>query len=169
MGITTLLVCLLPDSRQPAWPASVFKTLALGLTMLTLSMVTGCGSGGEGDPGPMITDSTTPVNEGSNGGGTGTGSGSGDSSSPTPGGASAFLSWDPVGDPSVLGYIVHYGKSSSGMFGSCSYERATFSSSPSATITGLAPNTTYFFAVSAFNGLESACSAEVATVTSSAI
>jgi len=35
-------------------------------------------------------------------------------------------------------------------------------------ITELAENTTYYFAVSAYNGLESACSSEVATVTSSA-
>jgi hypothetical protein len=43
-----------------------------------------------------------------------------------------------------------------------------FSSSPSVTVTGLANNTTYYFAVSAYNGLESACSAEVAMVTGTA-
>ena len=33
------------------------------------------------------------------------------------------------------------------------------------TLTGLSPNTTYFFAVSAYNGKESACSTEVTTFT----
>ena len=37
--------------------------------------------------------------------------------------------------------------------------------SPSATITDLDPNTLYYFAVSAYNGLESACSNEVSTLT----
>lgn len=136
--------------------------------MLTLSMVTGCGAGVEGEAGPIITDGTAPANGGGAGNGSGSG-GTGGSSAPVAGAASASLTWDPVGDPSVLGYIVHYGRSSSGMFGSCSYELATFTSSPAATITGLAPDTTYFFAVSAYNGLEGTCSAEVATVTGSAI
>ena|SRR5215472_15674897 len=34
-----------------------------------------------------------------------------------------------------------------------------------ATITGLAPNTTYYFAVSAYNGMSGPCSNEVSTVT----
>jgi len=37
--------------------------------------------------------------------------------------------------------------------------------SPSATITNLDPDTRYYFTVSAYNGLESACSSEVSTVT----
>jgi hypothetical protein len=37
--------------------------------------------------------------------------------------------------------------------------------SPSATVTNLNPNTRYYFTVSAYNGLESACSSEVSTVT----
>jgi len=37
--------------------------------------------------------------------------------------------------------------------------------SPSATVPNLDPNTTYYFAVSAYNGLESPCSEEVSTVT----
>ena len=34
---------------------------------------------------------------------------------------------------------------------------------PTATVSGLAANTAYFFAVSAYNGLESPCSAELST------
>lgn len=82
-------------------------------------------------------------------------------------GAMATLSWDPVQDPSVNGYYVHYGKISTGQSGACSYEDSRFVSSPTATITNLDHNTRYYFAVSAYNGLESACSAEVSTVTPS--
>jgi hypothetical protein len=37
--------------------------------------------------------------------------------------------------------------------------------SPSATVINLDPDTLYYFTVSAYNGLESACSSEVSTVT----
>ena len=97
-----------------------------------------------------------------------TGCGSSDESTgggvPT-GGASASLAWDPV--PNVWGYIVHYGISSPNSTGSCAYPSSMFSSTPSVTVDGLAENMTYYFAVSAFNGLESPCSAEVVTVTKS--
>lgn len=160
MAMTTLLLRL---QRLIGRRSHALKTLVIGVAILTMSMLTGCGPGGELEDGPIIPDSSSSQGGGANGSQTGS---SGGSSLPTAGGASASLSWSPVGDPSVLGYIVYYGRSSSGSFGSCSYERSTFSSSPAATVTDLAPNTTYFFAVSAFNGLESACSAEVATVTS---
>ena len=39
------------------------------------------------------------------------------------------------------------------------------SATPAATVTGLDPNTTYYFAVSAYNGLSGPCSNEVWTVT----
>jgi hypothetical protein len=39
------------------------------------------------------------------------------------------------------------------------------SATPTATVTGLAPNTLYYFAVSAYNGLSGPCSNEVSTVT----
>ena len=71
------------------------------------------------------------------------------------------LAWDPVQDPSVTGYYIHYGNQSPNSPGSCTYTQSTFASSPTATISGLASGTTYYFAVSAYNGLESACSAEV--------
>ncbi|WP_455388878.1 fibronectin type III domain-containing protein [Petrachloros mirabilis] len=75
------------------------------------------------------------------------------------------MAWDPVQDPTVTGYYVHYGLQSANSAGSCAYTQSSFSSSPAATVTGLAPNTTYYFAVSAYNGLESTCSTEVSTFT----
>jgi hypothetical protein len=83
----------------------------------------------------------------------------------TPVGATASLEWQPVQDPSVIAYFVHYGKQSPGQPGSCTYESSMYVDSPSATVTNLDPNTTYYFAVSAYNGLESPCSEEVSTVT----
>ena len=95
--------------------------------------------------------------------------------SPNPGGAGASnpttsisLAWDPSPDSSVNGYFVHYGKQSAGQAGSCNYTNSAFVGSPSATITGLDPNTQYFFAVSAYNSVESACSNEVSTITQAA-
>ena len=96
-----------------------------------------------------------------------TGCGSGDDGGdgiPT-GDASASLAWDPVGG--VVGYYVYYGTQSPNTSGSCAYQQSTFTSTPEATVTGLAEEMTYYFAVSAFNGIESACSAEVSTVTES--
>ncbi len=84
----------------------------------------------------------------------------------TPTGATASLAWDPVQDPSVTSYQVHYGKQPSGQSGSCSYEEDKTVTASSATITGLDPNTQYFFAVSAYNGLQGACSNEVSLITS---
>ncbi len=77
----------------------------------------------------------------------------------------ASLAWDPVNDPSVSGYYIHYGKQSVGQNGSCAYEDAKFVSTPSGTVTGLDPNSRYYFAVSAYNGIESNCSNEVSTDT----
>ena len=80
-------------------------------------------------------------------------------------GASVALSWQPVEDPSISTYFIHYGHQSSGQPGSCEYEGSTSVDSPSATVTNLEPNTLYYFAVSAYNGQQSACSNEVSTVT----
>jgi hypothetical protein len=107
---------------------------------LLLTSLTGCG-GGEGDPGILT--------------------------SATPTGAMASLAWDPVQDPTVYAYHVHYGKQSAGQPGSCNYEDSQYVSSPSATILGLDPNTRYYFSVSAYNGLSGPCSNEVSTVTPS--
>ena len=168
MALTTLSVHLLPliDATRP----SVIGILLFGLLLFTGSLLSGCGSGEEsGDLARYA------LQDGAGSGcddlahyalqdGQCPRSGSG-SANPT-GSASALLAWDPVGG--VLGYIVHYGTQSPGVPGSCGYAHSMFSTTPSARVTGLTGNTTYFFAVSSYNGLESACSGEVRTVTQSA-
>ena len=80
-------------------------------------------------------------------------------------GATASLAWSSVPDPSVSSYLVHYGRQSPNQSGSCAYENSMSVDSPSATVTNLEPNTLYYFAVSAYNGIESSCSNEVSTST----
>lgn len=119
--------------------SSLLRTVGACIIVMTATLLTGCAGGGEGAPAV--------------------------SSSPSAAGATASLAWDPVQDPTVTGYYVHYGTQSSGQTGSCSYQHSQFVSSPSATISDLAHNTQYYFAVSAYNGLESPCSSEVVTTT----
>lgn len=86
---------------------------------------------------------------------------------------STQLLWNPDPDPTVVGFFVHYGTQSAGSSGSCSYGQGLYipmssltASSPSATVTNLATGTTYYFAVSAYNGkIESSCSNEVSKAT----
>ena len=99
---------------------------------------------------------------------TGCGGGEGQASTPADTGIAMSLAWDPVPDPSVHSYFVYYGQQSPGQPGSCAYESSMSVVSPSATVTNLEPNTLYYFAVSAHNGLESACSNEVSAITPSA-
>jgi hypothetical protein len=116
-------------------------TIVACLLLTIMPLLTGCGGGGGGETGSA--PSVTPV------------------------GATASLSWSPVQDPSVIAYFVHYGRQSPDQPGSCAYEHSMHAASHSATVTNLEPNTTYYFAVSAYNGLESPCSSEVSTVTDS--
>jgi len=126
-------------------------TIVAGLLLMVMPfLLTGCGGGGGTGSDPSVT-----VTPGSGGGG-----------SAAPVGATASLAWDPVPDPSVSAYFVHYGRQSPGQPGNCSYESSVSVAGPSsATVTNLDPNTLYYFTVSAYNGLESACSNEVSTVT----
>ena len=131
----------LSTTASPKSVASQACLLVLSACFLSLA---GCGAGGEqGDP--MITTTATPS------------------------GVMASLRWDPVqpqtGEPAILGYYIHYGKGSPGQAGSCSYEDVKFVTAPSGTITGLDGNSRYYFAVSAYNGVEGGCSNEVATDT----
>jgi hypothetical protein len=158
MAMTTLLLRLSQANGRQTQQSTALSALVVGFAILAMSMLTGCGPGGELEKGAIIPDTTSPASGGSNG--------AGGSSSPTASSASISLAWDPVGDPSVVGYVVHYGTRSPGSYGSCAYDQVTYSSSPVVTLAGLTPDTTYYFAVSAFNGREGACSAEVATVTS---
>ena len=115
--------------------------IVAGLLLTIMPFLTGCG--GEGETGSQPIVAVTPGSVG----------------------ATASLAWDPVQDPSVSAYFVHYGQQSPSQPGSCSYESSMYIASPSATVTNLEPNTLYYFTVSAYNGLESACSSEVSTVT----
>jgi hypothetical protein len=82
---------------------------------------------------------------------------------------SASLTWQPNPDPTVVGFFVHYGTQSPNSSGSCAYDHGTYvplsamtASSPMATISNLATGTTFYFAVSAYNGsIEGTCSNEV--------
>ncbi|MBH0178812.1 MAG: fibronectin type III domain-containing protein [Nitrospira sp.] len=111
---------------------------SITLSVLFLSL-SGCGSGDAGEP----TISTTS----------------------TASGATASLAWDPVqpqaGEPSILGYYIHYGRQSAGQRGSCSYEDSIFVMTSSGTIKRLEAGSRYYFAVSAYNGVEGTCSNEV--------
>jgi hypothetical protein len=115
----------------PRMPLSL-TAIVMGLLLSFMPLLTGCGGGGETGSDPSVSASAT-----------------------------ASLSWDAVPDPSVSAYFVHYGRHSAGHVGSCAYESSIHADSPSATVTDLDPNTVYYFAVSAYNGLESACSNEV--------
>jgi hypothetical protein len=94
-----------------------------------------------------------------------TGCGGGESGGESGAGATASLEWNPVPDSSVSAYFVHYGRQSPSQAGSCDYESSVSVDAPSATVTNLDPDTRYYFVVSAYNGLESACSEEVSLVT----
>ena len=129
-------------------PQLRLTTIIAGLLLAMVPVLTGCG-GGETGSDPSVT-----VTPGNGGGG-----------SAAPVGATASLAWSPVPDTSVIAYFVHYGRVSPGTPGNCNYESSVQVTSPSATITNLDSNTLYYFTVSAYNGLESACSSEVSTVT----
>jgi hypothetical protein len=80
-------------------------------------------------------------------------------------GGTVSLTWDPVNDLSVIGYYIHYGKHSANQPGSCAYDEIQFVSSPQGTVTSLDPGSIYYFAVSAYNGVEGNCSNEVSAHT----
>ena len=105
------------------------------ITVLFLSSLTDCGGGGNGNPAGTIAEATVT------------------------------LTWDPVQDPTVSAYDVHYGKQSPDQPGSCPSSNSMRVSASPATVTGLDSNTRYYFAVSAYNGLSGHCSNIVSTVT----
>lgn len=102
---------------------------------------------------------------------------------PTPTGVTAHVTWNRPSDFNATGYSIHYGKRSSEEPSSdesasnelsseepasCSMGESQTVEAPPVTITGLEPNTPYFFAIRAFNDAESICSSEVTAVTPSA-
>ena len=103
--------------------------IATGLLLLVMPLLTGCGGGG-GEGAPSITTTSTPA------------------------GVTATLSWNPVNDPTITEYRLHYGNQSQ------NYPQFASSDSPTVTVANL-DNTRYYFAVTAFNGAESGFSNEV--------
>ena len=120
--------------------------IVAGLLLTIMPLLTGCGGGEQTGNEPIVT--VAPANTG----------------------ATVALKWWRVYDTSVIAYFIHYGRESPGQPGSCEYESSmhvasTHGLNTEAMVANLDPNTTYYFAVSAYNGLESPCSDEVSTVT----
>jgi Fibronectin type III domain len=99
---------------------------------------------------------------------------------PTSTGVTAHLTWDRPPAIKVAGYRIHYGKHSSeepkseGASSeesrseepiSCFHGESQSVEAPTVTITGLEPNTPYFFAISVVTESESLCSNEIIAVT----
>lgn len=105
-----------------------------GIAMMTATLTACGGDGGEGAPSVIASP-----------------------------GASATLAWDPVQDPTVTAYYVHFGTRSRNQTGGV-YDEKISATSTTATVTNLEPGTTYFFAVTSYNGLESPYSQEVSAV-----
>jgi len=73
-------------------------------------------------------------------------------------GGNVGLAWNPSPDARTAGYNLYYGLSSGAYIGSVNAQ-----ANPAATITGITPGLTYYFAVTAYdsNGVESALSSEI--------
>lgn len=91
------------------------------------------------------------------------------SSTPPTATVSVGIAWDAI-PLSVGGYYVHYGTRTPSVTGSCAYSESVYyslsslatASAPSATISGLSAGSTYYFAVSSYDGaLQSPCSNEI--------
>jgi hypothetical protein len=134
--ISKLIYFTYRSLQNPGFVVGRGRSIILGLIFLSL---TGCGA--DGGTGPTISTNSTPT------------------------GTAVGLAWDHVNDPSVIGYYIHYGKQSPNQRGSCAYDQEKFVSSIQDTVTDLDPGLTYYFAVSAYNGVESHCSNEVFTHT----
>ena len=170
---------------------SSISTAYLILVILLLMPLAGCT--GEGAGGPIIsslsapTDATAGVDSDQDSHSEEANHVDGDEDpiiamTSTPTGVTAHLTWDPPSGIEVAGYYVYYGKPSSEEPNSeesgseelsseeppsCSRGEKQAVEAPSATITGLEPNTQYVFAIRAFNEneSESLCSNEIVAVT----
>ncbi len=80
----------------------------------------------------------------------------------TPTGVTVRLYWPRSPDGNIFGYSVYYGKEPAQEEGSCSsYEAHQVVEAPPATITGLEPDTLYFFAIKQFNESDKSCVNEI--------
>ena len=177
-------------TRLIAWKSNISMPYLI-LTIPLLLPLAGCT--GEGAGGPIIsslstpTDATAGVDSDQDPHSEEANHGDGDedpiimmTSAPT--GVTARLTWDPPSGIDVAGYDIYYGKHSPAAVSSEESESEDVSSEeplscsrgekqavdgPQATITGLEPDTQYFFAIRAFNDSESEglCSNEIMMVT----
>lgn len=91
-----------------------------------------------------------------------TGCGGNGDSVTSPSGITVSLPWSPAPDPTISAYDVQYGMQSLSPPGDCIYSdsiRGPAILTPAtltATVTGLAPNISYCFVVTAYNGLSGA-------------
>lgn len=138
----------------------LLQSIASSILLLCFSLFTACGSGGDGELGNAL----------GQGGDRELGNARDlrDALNITSENGTVSLTWNPVADSSIKGYFVYYGTTSPNSFGSCGYPMRKFTRTNTIKLHGLTPGTQYFFAVSAFNGLESACSAEASTIVRSA-
>lgn len=156
MVLPTKFVCLRDVMKSFPDSARCVRSINAGLMSICFVLLMGCGSGENGGDGPieMAQPTATPSTSAS-------------------ASASASLGWEADPDPSIVGYNVHYGTQSPNSAGSCAYEQSTYfpltsfanAASPAVTISNLTEGTTYYFSVSAYNGVTSACSNEVTKTT----
>ena len=159
MVLTTLWVCLEKTIGLTTWFAPFFRSIICSAIIVCLPLLTACGS----------SDGASLAELFRNGHGPGPSEDDPNSSST----GAAQLDWAPVADPNVVGYFVYYGTQPSNASGSCAYaDRLYFpldslanTEAPSVIIDGLALETTFYFAVTAYNGDESVCSNEVSKMT----
>ena len=93
---------------------SLISTVCSIILGIILSLLGGCGTGGEG--GPAISTSSPPTE------------------------ATASMVWDPVQDPTMTPHDVDYGEQSSGQSGSCSDRENASATGSNATSTGFDPD-----------------------------
>ncbi len=152
MALTTEFLCFQDAMKTFPDSSRCLKSIDAGLMSICLVLLMGCGTGENVGDGSLEMEQSTATPSSS---------------------ASASLGWEANPDPSVVGYNVHYGTQSPNSVGSCAYEQSMYypltsfanAASPAVTISNLTEKTTYYFSVSAYNGVESACSNEVAKTT----
>ncbi len=169
-----------------SWKSNV-SMAHLTLSVLLLMPLGGCSGEGDAAGGPIISSLSTPTDtteeldsDQASHSAVADSGGEGEEDptitmTPTSAGVTAHLTWDRPSEFKATGYYIYYGKrspeelrpeeSSSEEPSSCSYGESQAVEAPPATITGLAPNTQYVFAIRAFNESESLCSNEITAVT----
>ena len=152
----------------------IISMVRLMLVMVPVVILLGCSGGGEG--GPAIASLSSSVDRSADLSSDLASDSIADARSPssdgdpvvvvmaTPTGATVHFNWPHASDATGGGYYVYYGKQAAEP-GSCAYEASQAIYMPPATITGLEPETPYYFAVKAFNEPESPCSNEIVLVT----